>query len=194
MGSRYFRLSSVLDYHPDHPDYSIFGILESYGSSNYLRMDWGRLKLTSILELFPHYLLQVLLFISMLSPEQNKERKCENPEYPDAHNFLVYRKYQRFLQECKVLMEAAFRDVNTLIHEKTNEDNYLLVLLCKISELVGIPPEVSVLKEEDTLISKIVGLLRHMMNISLRWKWSIAFRSLNAEKKVKFMKNYKFMY
>jgi hypothetical protein len=194
MGSRYFRLSSVLDYHPDHPDYSIFGIPESYGFSKYLRMDWRRLKLTSILELFPHYLLQVLLFISMLSPEQNKERKCEHPEYSDAHNFLVYRKYQCFLQECKVLMEAAFRDVNTLIHEKTNEDNYLLVLLCKISELVGIPPEVSVLKEEDTLISKIVGLLRHMMNISLRWKWSIAFRSLNAEKKVKFMKNYKFMY
>jgi hypothetical protein len=193
MGSRYFpRLSSVLE-DLDDPDYSIFGIPESYGFLNNLRMDWGCLKLTSILELFPHYLLQVLLFISMLSPEQNKERKCEHPEYQDAHNFLVYQKYQRFLQECKVLMDAAFRDVvNTLIHEKTNEDNYLLVLLCKISELVGIPPEVSLLKDEDTLISKIVGLLRHM--ISSRWEWSIAFRSLNAEKKVKFMKNYKFMY
>jgi hypothetical protein len=190
MGSRYFRLrlSSVLA----DPDYSIFGIPESYGFSNNLRMDWGHLKLTSILKLFPHYLLQVLLFISMLSPEQNKERKCEHPDTQDAHNFLVYRKYQRFLQECKVLMDAAFRDVKTLIHEKTNEDNYLLVLLCKISELVGIPPEVSLLKEEDTLISKIVDLLRHM--ISSRWEWSIAFRSLNAEKKLKFMKNYKFMY
>lgn len=150
--------------------------------------------MTSLLDLFPHYLLQVLLFISMLSPEQNDERKREHPEYPDAHTFLVYRKYQSFLLECKVLMGAAFHEVNTLIQTKTNEDNYLLVLLCKISELVGIPPEVSVLKEEDTLISKIVGLLRHMMNISLRLKWSIAFHSLNAEKKVKFMKNYKFMY
>jgi len=177
----------------DHPYYSIFGICQ-FSSGSSIRMDWSRLKLKSLLDLFPHYLLQVLLFISMLSPEQNKERKCDHPEYPDAHNFLVYREYQRFLQECKVLMEAAFHDVKTLIKTKTNEDNYLLVLLCKICELVGIPPEVSLLKEEDTLISKIVDLLKHMMKISRKWEWSNALHDLNGENKLKFMKDYKFMY
>ena len=193
MGSRHYRLLSEVE-HPDHPDYSIFGIIPF---SESLGMDWRRLKLTSFLylfPLFPHCLLQVLIFISMLSPEQNEERKCEHPEYPDAHTFLVYRKYQRFLQECKVLMKAAFNEVNTLIQTKTNEDNYLLVLLCKISEIVGIPPEVSLLKEEDTLISKIVDLLTYMTKISSRWEWSNALRRLDDEKKLKFMKNYKFMY
>lgn len=173
---------------------SVFGMTHER-LLDYSRMDWKHLKLSSLLELmFPHYLLQVLLFISMLSPEQNDERKRKRPEYPDAHNFLVYRKHQLFLHSCKVLMKAAFDAVKTLIETKTDEDNYLLVLLCKISELMGIPPEVSLLKEEDTLISKIVDLLKHMMNVSSMWGWHAAFYHLDPENKLKFMKNYKFMY